>query len=81
MREPFADHVERAIGELSRKNLRQIQRETAKVWYGRAIAAARLFHEDASEYAHEAIEHAALAGDDGLLWEIREGLRLNGVPV
>lgn len=78
----FTEYVERGLREVRRKGLRQIQAETAKVWCGRALAATQLgMHEDAIEYAHEAIEHAALSGHDELLWAVREELRLNGIPV
>jgi len=76
----LSEYVKHAIAELSVKPIRQIQYDTAKVWYGRAVAAAKLDRPvDAVEYAHEAIEHAALSGDDGFLSNIREGLRRHGV--
>ncbi len=75
-------YVEQGLAELRTKTLRQIQFDTALVWCGRAIAAARLgVVDDAIEYAHEAIEHAALSGSDELLGTIREGLRREGVPL
>jgi len=78
----FTKYIERALREVRRKSLRQVQVETAQVWFGRAVAAAQLgHHEDAIEYAHEAIEHAALSGHDELLWAIREELRLHGLPL
>jgi hypothetical protein len=78
----LAEFVTKALSELSYKSLRQIQFETAMVWYGRAIAAATLGKTaDAIEYAHESIEHAALSGDIGLLQGIREALRKNGVAL
>jgi hypothetical protein len=72
-----APFVQQAIAEFrSGKTLRQIQHETAYVWAGRAIAAQMMGHPaDAIEYAHEAIEHAALSGVAGLLDEIREAFR------
>jgi len=78
----LAEFVTNALSELSHKSLRQIQFETAMVWYGRAVAAVTLGKTaDAIEYAHESIEHAALSGDIGLLQGIREGLRRNGVAL
>ena len=62
-----------ALGELAEKSLRDIQRETAIKWAGRSWAASvcarkarslarrRAWASDAKEYAHEAIEHGALA--------------------
>lgn len=68
--------------DLARKNLRQIQAETAVTWTGRACAARYLRHDaDAIEYAHEAIEHAALSGDAALLEAVRAQLRVYGVPL
>lgn len=57
--------ITNAFSELQRKTLHNIQVETAYVWAGRAIAAKKLnkLH-DAQEYAHEALEHAALAGSN-----------------
>jgi hypothetical protein len=80
--DPMAEFVAHALSELSRKSLRQIQFETAMVWYGRAVAAMRLGKpSDALEYAHESIEHAALSGDIGTLRNIRDGLSRNGIAV
>ena len=60
-----------AIKELSIKTLNDIQIETAIVWANRACAAMHLDKiEDAREYAHEAVEHAALSGSISLLTEI-----------
>lgn len=80
---PFlSEFVTQALSELSHKSLRQIQFETAMVWYGRAVAAMTLGKtSDAIEYAHESIEHAALSGDIGLLQGIREGLRKSGMAL
>lgn len=62
------------------KTLKQIQVETAYKWAGRALAAASLgLGHDAIEYAHEAIEHAALSGKDNVLREIREVFKQAGV--
>lgn len=68
--------MEKSIGdalvELRKKTLHQIQIETAYKWAGRACAASMMGKpNDAEEYAHEAIEHAALSGDDSLLAEVR----------
>lgn len=75
-----------ALAELSQKTLVEIQVETARTWAYRAWAAyhyatictsrgdaARALDwlHDATEYEHEAVEHAALTGDDALLAEVR----------
>lgn len=60
----------KAFRELSQKSLYVVQCETAVTWTGRALAAYEMFTHhrdpqwlsDAREYAHEALEHAALAG-------------------
>jgi len=70
------------LAELRKKSLRQIQVETAYKWSGRACAAAMMGRmDDAEEYAHEAIEHAALSGDDRLLAEVRRAHARFGVQV
>ena len=82
MADYLSEHVARALTELKQKDLRVIQRETAMVWYGRAVAAAMMVNSaDAIEYAHEAIEHAALSGADTLLRDIRAGLRQYGIAL
>jgi len=64
--------IAEGLAELKKKTLHQIQIETAYKWSGRACAASMLGRmDDAEEYAHEAIEHAALSGDDRLLAEVR----------
>ena len=65
--------TEEALTELSGKDIRQIQVETAAKWCGRALAARIMgFPErDVTEFAHEAVEHAALAGDDEVLRTVR----------
>ena len=69
---PLEQAIREALVELRGKTLRQIQVDTAYKWAGRACAAAMMGrHDDAEEYAHEAIEHAALSGDDNLLAEVR----------
>ena len=77
--QPFID---RAVVELERKTLNDIQVETALTWAGRSCAAAMNDNlADAIEYAHEAIEHAALSGHGALLDEIRTALERCGVPL
>jgi hypothetical protein len=73
--------VEDALGELGDKNIQDIQVETAVKWCGRALAAAELGlrERDVTEFAHEAIEHAALSGDDALLRAIRRALDEFGI--
>lgn len=74
------DAIHSAEEELSRVTVNDVQIKTAYTWAGRAIVAARRGqHDDAHEYAHEAIEHAALTGIDGVLQEIRVAFRVNGV--
>ncbi len=61
-----------AMDELSQKSLMQIQCETAITWAYRAWAAYQMQKPlDAVEYAHEAVEHAALCGDDMVLTTVR----------
>jgi len=65
----------RALAELQQKSLEQIQQETAFVWMNRALAARSLYEStgdvhwllDAHEYAHEAMEHAALTSQASAL--------------
>jgi len=79
---PFDDKIAKAMTELRQKTLHQIQIETALTWAGRACAAAQLgLPEDAEEYAHEAIEHAALSGNDDLLRDVRSTMRSYGVEI
>jgi hypothetical protein len=73
--------VEKAKSELKDKTLKEVQIATAITWCGRAIFAADKKSEDAIEYAHEAIEHAALSGDDALLKIIREKLRSSKIDI
>lgn len=66
------EQIQTALEELQHKTLLQVQQETALTWAGRACAAAQMgLHDNAHEYAHEAIEHAALSGDDRILIDIR----------
>ena len=65
-----------AIAELQQKTLQQIQVETAYTWAYRASAARALgLDADAIEYEHEALEHAALSGDDTVLYTVRRIVR------
>lgn len=72
LRAKLAAAADKAMDELHRKTLTMVQQETAITWAGRAIASYALLAEtgelqrllDAEEYAHEALEHAALADTD-----------------
>lgn len=78
----LSPYIQKAEKDLAGKTLHQIQVETAYTWGGRACAAAMMDrHDDAHEYAHEAIEHAALSGDLDLLRGVREAMRRYGVEV
>jgi len=78
----FGPYIEKARTELSTKDLRRIQIETALTWTGRACAAADARKmAEANEYAHEGIEHAALSGVPGLLDKVREVLLEHGVDL
>ena len=80
--ELFEHHIDEAKKELDEKSLLDIQLETALKWCGRACAAAEKgLEHDATEYAHEAVEHAALAGDDRLLNAIRHALEFHKVEL
>lgn len=73
-------HIEHALAELSVNSLNDIQRETALVWAGRAVAARmRGQRADAMEYAHESLEHAGLTGDDALLRSVRDVFTYYGI--
>jgi hypothetical protein len=75
---------QQALDELAAKSLAQIQTETALTWAYRAWAAKAYatkatsksqfldWMNDSTEYAHEAIEHAALVGGDDVLHEVRQ---------
>jgi len=62
--------IAKAMEELSVKSIYVVQCETAVTWTGRALAAYVMYEKtgkpqwllDATEYAHEALEHGALAG-------------------
>lgn len=77
------EYAAEAIPEIMSKSLATIQVETALKWGGRALAARalRLTEADITEYAHEAIEHAALSGDDNLLRMLRAAFRENHINV
>ncbi len=72
-----------ARADLATKTLAEINRETAMLWGARALVALARYREtgnanwlrDATEYRHEAVEHAALSGDDGLVTYLRETIR------
>ena len=70
-----------ATQELSKKTLHEVQHQNALTWAGRACAAKVLGlpAEEAHEYAHEALEHAALTGDDDLLRLVRKVMASYGV--
>ncbi len=87
----WANKVSEARAELSKKSLRMIQRETAITWAARAVASFMSYKRtknlqwllDAEEYAHEAVEHAALydcpefqAEISGVLAQAKVGIRL-----
>jgi hypothetical protein len=79
---PIEKAIREALVELRGKTLHQVQVETAYKWAGRACAASMMGqHDDAEEYAHEAIEHAALSGDDRLLGAVRAAMRGHGVAL
>jgi hypothetical protein len=66
-----------ASSELARLSCQDIEIKSAIQWAGRAMAASMQGrHMVAEDYYHEAIEHAALSGDDELLRTIR-GLKLS----
>ena len=73
---PLEQAIREALVELRGKTLHQIQIETAYKWAGRACAASMMGKpNDAEEYAHEAIEHAALSGDMHLLQAVKNAMR------
>lgn len=68
-------YIERGLADVTTKTLNEIQIETAYVWAGRACAAASVgLNDDAREYAHEAVEHAALSGHLGVLADVEQAL-------
>ena len=80
MKYDLTPYVEKANKELSGKSLKDVQRETALIWCGRAVSTAMRIDydpecfQDAVEYGHEAIEHAALSGVDEMLRFVRRHL-------
>lgn len=76
------EKVKEAGEEIDQKSLEQIQRETAIKWASRACAAYKnladslldVWEIQATEYAHEAIEHAALCEDEGVLESVRKAI-------
>lgn len=62
-----------AATELAEKTASEIQVDASYHWAGRAVVAYRMYHkagdpavrDQAVEYAHEALEHAAMALDGG----------------
>lgn len=79
---PLKGAIDDALDELRRKTLHQIQIETAVKWCGRACAASMLGRmDDAKEYAHESIEHAALSGDMHLLEAVRFAMQSCAIEV
>ena len=79
----LAEYVQEGVAELQQKSLNTIQVETALKWFGRALAARMIGRDDreVTEYAHEAIEHAALSGDDTLLKTIRATFNYHQISV
>jgi hypothetical protein len=77
------EFVHEAVAELHQKSLNTIQVETAFKWGGRALAARALGRpeQEVTEYAHEAIEHAALSGDDNVLKTLRNAFRQYRITV
>lgn len=70
----------RAMDELRRMTIRQVQIDTAIKWGGRAIAAKAMGREaDAHEYAHESLEHVALADDPELQRLLRQVFTSRGI--
>jgi hypothetical protein len=77
MSKPIEQYIAEGVKELQQKTLDDVQTETALKWCGRAVAAAHLNRptREVTEYAHEAVEHAALAESDNLLPYIKSVLR------
>jgi hypothetical protein len=86
--------MEKAKQELPSKTIFQIQVETARTWAARSCVAAMFSDGEAArqnsndaltwmlnaiEYGHEALEHAALSGDNNLLHEVQSALSAFGV--
>jgi len=74
--------IDKAHDELSVSTLDDVQRRTAFTWAGRALVAYEFFDQtgdirwllDGAEYAHEALEHAALHHDPDVLDSVRPPL-------
>jgi len=82
MNKKLNPYIEKALKELEDKKLNDIQVETAMTWCGRACAAAQIgLPDDAIEYAHEAIEHAALSGNNKLLNDIRAAFKYYNIDL
>lgn len=78
----WQDILDDARDELRSKPHEQIQVETAYKWAARACAAQELRRTEAAcDYGHEAIEHAALSGDDAVLQDVRALLDAHGVYI
>ena len=73
--------TQEALQELAQKDMKKIQVETAAKWCGRALAAKLmgLSDRDITEFAHEAVEHAALSGDESTLRTVRIALEEFGI--
>ena len=67
---PIELETRRARMELRAFSQNEIQVQTAVTWAARACAAMELGL-PSEDYAHEAVEHAALSGNDLLLRDIR----------
>lgn len=68
--------LQAARDELHQKSLDTIQKETARIWAYRAWAAYQIkLTPDGVDYEQEALEHAALSGDDDVLAEVRVIIR------
>ena len=78
--EKLSEAISAARKELARKGLRAVQTETAIKWLGRAVVAKEQGKfDDAHEYAHEALEHAALASEAALITDVRRSLSQIGI--
>jgi hypothetical protein len=74
--------TDKALDELRVQTIDDIQRSTALTWSGRALAAYQLFEEtgdirwllEASDYAHEGLEHASLHPDPSVIGLVRPAL-------
>jgi hypothetical protein len=84
MDDTLADWLVDAERELREKSRSEIEEETAFKWAARAVVAYRIFREthryrwllDSEHFREEAIEHAALADEDGeVLRAVQEWMR------